>query len=293
MSTAMDMSLDEVISSSGVGKGTNGSKGSKGTKGKGWSRWNRQSEWQPAKTSRDDKLDMSLDDVIGKNEGSSGGKGKSKGKGKEKGGGKDWSYWGGKGKGARDYWPTPARWEDRDHYHRPPPFSRMDTLWSVPPRVERGEWSARRDAARPDPRDRDDQEDDRHIRPAAARGGGGNGWHRIEQSPSTQPSASASPSPEIQKRGRGVVSAGVKRKREDANPKRIKVSNVPRNLDKDEIQEAFEGEAGKVASCVLERQSGTAYTAYLTFFKAESAAKAVKTFHKGQLNEQTITVKFV
>jgi len=68
-------------------------------------------------------------------------------------------------------------------------------------------------------------------------------------------------------------------------PKRVRVTNVPRDLQSREIREAFEIEAGPTSGCELGRG-----IAWVTFRRAEDAAKAVETFDGGELNGNTIKV---
>mmetsp|Transcript_83146 Transcript_83146/g.248083 ORF Transcript_83146/g.248083 Transcript_83146/m.248083 type:complete len:322 (+) Transcript_83146:1-966(+) len=65
---------------------------------------------------------------------------------------------------------------------------------------------------------------------------------------------------------------------------RIRVSNVPRNLDWRDIKEAFE-DNGRVTQCEVERG-----VAWITFSRPSDAKKAVQTFDRGELNGQTIFV---
>lgn len=65
---------------------------------------------------------------------------------------------------------------------------------------------------------------------------------------------------------------------------RIRVSNIPRNLDRRDIMEAFE-DSGRVVRCELDRG-----TAFVTFANATDAKKAAQTFDRGELNGQTILV---
>lgn len=64
----------------------------------------------------------------------------------------------------------------------------------------------------------------------------------------------------------------------------IRVSNVPRNLDKMDIKDAFE-DNGRVVKCEVERG-----VAYVTFDNPRDAQQAVQTFDRGELNGQTIFV---
>jgi len=70
-----------------------------------------------------------------------------------------------------------------------------------------------------------------------------------------------------------------------ANVRRIKVTNVPRDLSARDIKEAFEAEAGKTTQCELDRG-----VAFVTFTCTEDARKAVQTFDRGELNGKTIQV---
>jgi len=65
---------------------------------------------------------------------------------------------------------------------------------------------------------------------------------------------------------------------------RIRVSNVPKNLNWRDIKEAFE-DNGRVTRCEVERG-----VAWVTFENPVDAKKAVQTFDRGELNGQTIFV---
>lgn len=65
---------------------------------------------------------------------------------------------------------------------------------------------------------------------------------------------------------------------------RIRVSNVPKNLNWRDIKEAFE-DNGRVTRCEVERG-----VAWVTFENPTDAKKAVQTFDRGELNGQTIFV---
>lgn len=65
----------------------------------------------------------------------------------------------------------------------------------------------------------------------------------------------------------------------------IRVTNVPRNLDDQDVQEAFE-EIGKIVSCEVKKG-----TAIISFTTAASAKKAVAAFDRGELNGQQIQVE--
>jgi len=75
----------------------------------------------------------------------------------------------------------------------------------------------------------------------------------------------------------------------DAPPPRggstkVRVSNVPKNLDWRDIKEAF-SDQGRVIRCEVDRG-----IAYLEFENAADAKKAVQTFDRGEMNGQTINV---
>merc|ERR1712194_214008 len=72
-----------------------------------------------------------------------------------------------------------------------------------------------------------------------------------------------------------------------AEPGSIRVSNMPRNLDKRDIKEAF-SDLGRVTRC--EVMDGIAS---ITFADPANAKKAVKTFDQGEMNGKTISVVIV
>jgi len=65
----------------------------------------------------------------------------------------------------------------------------------------------------------------------------------------------------------------------------VKVTNIPRDVNMQDIREAFEQETGKITRCRLDRG-----TAWIAFNKPQDARKAVETFDRGELNGQTIGV---
>jgi len=98
------------------------------------------------------------------------------------------------------------------------------------------------------------------------------------------------------KRGRGTgdtggSSRGLKRSYGETSGessrggKKIKVTNIPHDLDRVDIKEAFENEVGKILRCELDRG-----TAWISFNRDGDAQKAVDTFDRGELNGNTITV---
>mmetsp|Transcript_183329 Transcript_183329/g.581366 ORF Transcript_183329/g.581366 Transcript_183329/m.581366 type:complete len:378 (+) Transcript_183329:760-1893(+) len=72
--------------------------------------------------------------------------------------------------------------------------------------------------------------------------------------------------------------------RTDTSGTRIKVTNVPLDLDRRDIKEAFE-DRGRVIRCEVDRG-----VAFVTFERAIDAKKAIQTFDRGELNGQTIFV---
>lgn len=113
----------------------------------------------------------------------------------------------------------------------------------------------------------------------------GGEWRRVQQREEAE--NEASPSQRTKERSSGE---SRKRQRDDDAPqqdrraKRIKVTNVPRDLSERDIEEAFEQETGTVLKCILKDK-----TAYITFAKSEDARKAVANFDRGQLNGRTIS----
>lgn len=207
-----------------------------------------------------------------------GGKGgKRGGKGDSWGGkGREEPAWGkGKSRGeerwerVRDY--TPPRREARDPWGAP----RSDVRERPPAREPRAptrdrEWLAQKD---------------KEWGPPPREGG--------RYGESSRPSARAP-------RELGGVARGMGQKRSheedrfDSRPagpagssKKIKVTNIPRDLDMQDIKEAFESEAGKISLCKMERG-----TAWITFLNPKDARKAVDTFDRGELNGKTIDVVF-
>ncbi|OLP76392.1 Tubby-like F-box protein 2 [Symbiodinium microadriaticum] len=68
-------------------------------------------------------------------------------------------------------------------------------------------------------------------------------------------------------------------------PKRIKVTNIPKELKAADVREAFEAETGKITLCELSRG-----TCRITFARAKDAQQAVETFDRGELNGKVISV---
>jgi len=210
-----------------------------------------------------------------------------KGSGYSKGAGKAW----GKGKGAdsADWRKSKIAFDDEPQ--------RWDTgrSWEPPARPRAQSWEEDRSYA-PRPRVTGMRSGDdawggppRRAAAAALDLGPSRGItrRRVEEEPEPRPRATRavargdSREPPPQKR---------LRRNEDAAPdmsraKRIKVTNVPRDLGARDIKEAFESEAGKTLTCELERG-----TCYITFSRAADAQKAVETFDRGELNGKMISV---
>jgi len=205
-------------------------------------------------------LDMSLDELIEmSNGGKTGGKGKKGGKSGGKGGNDSWGGGGGKwdASGGR-------KWRDSN--------GSDDAGWS---RSSGSKWDSKSyDASWEDT-------GDSSWKMARTYGGKHESWTSTEK-PWTSESGS---------RGIQSGSSGQRRGRqEDDLPterrsKRIKVKNIPHDLDWRDIKGAFESEAGKIARCELERG-----VAWITFNRPEDARKAVETFDRGELNGKTIEV---
>merc|ERR1719329_837665 len=137
-------------------------------------------------------------------------------------------------------------------------------------------------------------------------------WQRVQQTPSSperaikreQRAAQERPRPrgELPRGHRAPVLKRVRSNSAEARPareavraalikrrtcKRIRVSNVPSDLDLRDIRDAFEAETGKIAEC---QQEGR--TVYMIFERPEAAKRAIETFDKGELNGKTIAVTF-
>jgi len=321
MASKLDMALDDVIETSGGGgKGYRKGGGDKGSWSRGSEKGGGSSSWKGGKAAsrgsssngKESKLSMSLDEVIessgeshskgggdrsgdnynkgswwgGKDGGKSGGKSSSwggSGWGGGKSGGKGYGGYSGKGRdsyvpgGSRDgaweggaeRWGAPRYGAER---WAPPP-----ERWTPPSRGADGfdgawaggggsssSWRRSHDLVNPDFEDRAERAGG--MRSAGGERYAGGGGDRERQGT---------------RRERPVE----KEERSSRHIKRIKVSNVPRDLKARDIKHAFEAEAGKTTSCELERG-----TAFLEFERAEDARKAVETFDRGELNGKTIQV---
>eukprot|EP00931_Biecheleriopsis_adriatica_P022566 TRINITY_DN14456_c0_g1_i1.p1 TRINITY_DN14456_c0_g1~~TRINITY_DN14456_c0_g1_i1.p1 ORF type:complete len:345 (-),score=99.92 TRINITY_DN14456_c0_g1_i1:76-1110(-) len=71
-------------------------------------------------------------------------------------------------------------------------------------------------------------------------------------------------------------------------PTEVKVSNIPADLDQRDIRDAFNSQCGAVLECNMSRG-----VARILFKRPEYAQKAVKTFDRGELNGNIISVKLI
>lgn len=139
-------------------------------------------------------------------------------------------------------------------------------------------------------------------RPARVDRGGDDGWQRVpDRAPirddprrdswRDELPARRARSPERPTRKREAAEprgAPAKRAREepaDSRTKNIKVTGIPRDVNMQDIKDAFEAETGKIARCRLDRGS-----AWIAFTRASDARKAIETFDRGELNGATIGV---
>jgi len=326
---ALDMALDDLVSSgrkTGKGKGKGNTKGGFKSRfqGKGRSKGKRNGDDAKEGKKADlggDKLEMSLEEVIGnekgKGKGRKGrnndeGKGKSRGKGKNwdddygsrKGRGKDKGYsskgyskgdrWGGDKGSGKDRGPQVwSEHDDRDGFTG----GDDDRSWgkgrdSGKGMGRRPALSGRSGGGMSDPRARVREDRD--------------GWQRVEQSapirdnrrdepPPRRRAAAASP-PRRREVGGGVKRRGEEPERAPASKRRatdegsskaksVKVTNIPRDVTMEDIKEAFEAETGRITRCRLDRG-----TAWIAFTRHEDAKKAIDTFDRGELNGKQIGV---
>lgn len=305
MVAALDVALDDVIkeswtSSSGGKKGSWGkgkSWGKGGTsnwggdawssKGDSWSSWSkgrdgdswsskggswkgggcdgerkRDSSWSGGggaspggKEDRDSssggkKLDMSLDEVIDSSKGDYKGGKSAKGKGKDKDS-KGRSW--GKGKDSKG-WSWGAGYKGS-------------------PWIEHDDWRSEGEATYGGSYDKGEYADEEW----SSRREDGGGWKRADRDSRSGGCGFSWGSPA--KRSRAGAADDL------AKCVRIKVTNVPRTLKARDIREAFEAEAGRTNRCELVNN-----VAWIHFYSAEDARKAVETFDRGELNGKTITV---
>jgi len=257
----------------------------------------------------------------GKDRGEDWGKSKSKGKGKSSwsGGnskGDSWkSYdndkggWNSDRKGSKGWSKGAYKGDKDDRYDRGAKGSSYSSR--EPPREPAAAWNQHDD--------RDDEEEDGWGAGRSARGGKGDDrreagrprgwsdndradrglWQRVDQ-PREAPTRDSRREPVRDRRevGRGSKVAetrsaplrGEKRRAVEEpegsrSTKSIKVTNIPHDVNVQDIRDAFEQETGKITRCRLDR--GTAWIAFQT---SGAARKAVDTFDRGELNGQNIGV---
>jgi len=75
----------------------------------------------------------------------------------------------------------------------------------------------------------------------------------------------------------------------DSQAKKVKVTNLPFDLDENDITKAFEKEAGRIVDCWSENKGSIV----MIFERAQDAQTAVDTYHKGELNKRTIDVELM
>lgn len=189
-----------------------------------------------------------------------GGKGKGKDSWEGKGGGRD-SWEGGR---SQAYSPprSPPRYAEREPYERPSYKERVEPYTQRAPirdaeRAERG----------------------RGVHAGIQRALGG-GYGSSRGAPAEW--GTGTRAPKRSREDEPIQRAGL-----SAGSKRIKVTNIPKDLDMLDIKDAFEAEAGKIATCDM--RNGTAW---ITFHNPKDARKAVDTFDRGELNGKTIEVTF-
>eukprot|EP00927_Polykrikos_kofoidii_P075578 TRINITY_DN71877_c0_g1_i1.p1 TRINITY_DN71877_c0_g1~~TRINITY_DN71877_c0_g1_i1.p1 ORF type:complete len:374 (+),score=74.30 TRINITY_DN71877_c0_g1_i1:112-1233(+) len=302
----LDMSLDDVVQADFVeGKSNGGESKSKGkakhksddSRGpkswntsydkKKWSSWN----WHSAKSSATPtgKSKMGTWDKWGSSKSGGGG-----------GDGSAWESWGSSkpsNGNKHDHWPVANKRDGRGGGAK----SEWTSQWN-----QKDDWGARADAGGWGSYSKHGRDGSSSGSGAWARRGGGNDeWWSGEQHEEDDEGEGV-PSPPNRRAerdgrasrtdaSRGGGHANLQRRKRDEDqasgqggrPKRIKVSNIARDLDERDIKEAFEPQIGRVLNCVLENR-----TAFLTFGKPEHAQKAVDTFDRGELNGRTIAVTF-
>lgn len=280
----LDMSLEEVIEKTEKRKGSGKGKGnrnkdnwredgegkgkSRGSKGKGkrgrddWDSWGGGGKsWSKGGDRWEDSWDR-----------------KGKGKGNRKGG-SSWGDYGGKDRGKGNF-DTPPQWSEHD--------DRADDLDDDWGGKGRGKFGKSRGRA---------VDDFGAGRVRSDRGDGD--WQRVPQREERAPLRDSRRSPPRRAAGRvdrdrdarasKAEARGVKRRGEDLEDTRgtksVKVTNIPRDVNMQDIKDAFESETGKIARCRLDRG-----TAWIAFQRPSDARKAIDTFDRGELNGQTIGV---
>lgn len=227
--------------------------------------------------------------------------------------------WGGRGRRPHpdDDFEFEERVRDRDHGRRyeiidddmePPPRRVRDDR--APIREDRREREVRRadlDDVYETPR-RDEARNGRYdpYERAAARSPGRDGYYiESARGGGRKREAAAAPAPGYRAPADSArqragddndtwVNAKRQRLEEMQQPKttgaytRVKVTNIPKELDWRDIREAFENETGQIMSCDM--RDGTAF---LEFRYRKDALQAVETFDLGELNNSTISVKLI
>lgn len=285
----LDMSLEEVIEKDGgKGKGKSKNKG-KGDredgerKGKG--RGKGKNNWDNDSWGSSGGYKGGGGGYKGYNDSWSSKDNRSKGsKGYSKGG----SSWGGGGGSKGSYFSTPDRsaaWNEHDDRDD----DDDDDGWGGKGGSKRGSWSGAVGGSRGG---KGDERQMGRVRSSD------DGWQRVEQPRAPIREARRAHSPPRREMGRGskreaadARAPPTKRGRAAEEPensrsaKSVKVTNIPRDVNMQDIKDAFEQETGKIARCRIDRG-----TAWIAFLRASDARKAVETFDRGELNGATIGV---
>lgn len=285
---------DKWSSDRGKGKGGKGWGKGGGGKGKDWgkstNRWSPKADWEDSWDGRKKNNQREW----------------QKGSGKKWKGGDSWGApakkdWGGKqdswggqekrggwgGGGGNDRWEAAPTWKKRNDDYRPSPPKES---WTRKDSGSGGQRQNHRDSDHwePERRSKGHSERDtsrgRAVARTGERGGGGDGGRGGREVVSAVT--------EVWGRGRKRAFEEEERAdRERVPPKKIKVKNIPKDLEIEDIKDAFEAEAGRIAMCDMERGK-QANQAWITFTNAKDAKKAVETFDRGELNGKTIEVTF-
>eukprot|EP00450_Noctiluca_scintillans_P001484 CAMPEP_0194504542 /NCGR_PEP_ID=MMETSP0253-20130528/29006_1 /TAXON_ID=2966 /ORGANISM="Noctiluca scintillans" /LENGTH=303 /DNA_ID=CAMNT_0039346951 /DNA_START=77 /DNA_END=988 /DNA_ORIENTATION=+ len=293
---ALGMALDDVIETERKGDGYKGS--AKASKGDGYSKPIGSAPQEKLAETPSEALDLSLDEII--TLGRKGDTTEKKGWSKEEswgraasGGGGNNARWTGAVGGAAggSSWAPKESWngDKKSDSWSSKPKENWDSSWKSGGGggAAKESWDKNAQKSWPD---------------QGSGGGGGGGGNTWASSGTTSKWSSAdrnsggnggSWSDRGSARGgwRGDDARERGEKRRDEEPKsrssakRVKVTNIPRDLHQSDIGEAFEAEAGKVVSCELDRG-----TCWITFSRPEDARKAVETFDRGELNGKTIGV---
>jgi len=198
-----------------------------------------------------------------------------------------------------------GRWDDQDHWRR---NNNNANSWETPRRPAGSgmyaDWNAGSTRKRPSTFDDwGPPPAEKRLRMLGSESGFrsssfGGGWSRDEPSSRGEMKSSQAERGRTANWGTGsgwsryltgaaggdVESVGSVRRSSMGGSCRIRVSNVPKNLNWRDIKEAFE-DNGRVTRCEVERG-----VAWVTFENPVDAKKAVQTFDRGELNGQTIFV---